>query len=221
MPDENVNSQPPQPILIQGGGIAPSENDLATQDDALQPTPTEPVSSPDESQSNPTNYLAEAIERYESLKSTSDPGNGLAVLGLILMVVSLFIGVSAVIDGFSGGSGDGLTLCFGGLFIGLLVCVGGVSQSTTYQGELKKTLAEIKSLANLPEKKTTPSYVLLGSILCVLGILVIGIIKEIAGFLLLLGGLFTFLFGAMTGSTSEKHEDVLVAAKKEVLRRKE
>ena len=221
MPDENVNSQPPQPILIQGGGIAPSENDLATQDDALQPTPTEPVSSPDESQSNPTNYLAEAIERYESLKSTSDPGNGLAVLGLILMVVSLFIGVSAVIDGFSGGSGDGLTLCFGGLFIGLLVCVGGVSQSTTYQGELKKTLAEIKSLANLPEKKTTPSYVLLGSILCVLGILVIGIIEEIAGFLLLLGGLFTFLFGAMTGSTSEKHEDVLVAAKKEVLRRKE
>ena len=221
MPDENVNSQPPQPILIQGGGIAPSENDLATQDDALQPTPTEPVSSPDESQSNPTNYLAEAIERYESLKSTSDPGNGLAVLGLILMVVSLFIGVSAVIDGFSGGSGDGLTLCFGGLFIGLLVCVGGVSQSTTYQGELKKTLAEIKSLANLPEKKTTPSYVLLGSILCVLGILAIGIIQEIAGFLLLLGGLFTFLFGAMTGSTSEKHEDVLVAAKKEVLRRKE
>ena len=221
MPDENVNSQPPQPILIQGGGIAPSENDLATQDDALQPTPTEPVSSPDESQSNPTNYLAEAIERYESLKSTSDPGNGLAVLGLILMVVSLFIGVSAVIDGFSGGSGDGLTLCFGGLFIGLLVCVGGVSQSTTYQGELKKTLAEIKSLANLPEKKTTPSYVLLGSILCVLGILVIGIIEEIAGFLLLLGGLFTFLFGAMTGSTSEKHEDVLVAAKKEVLRREE
>ena len=57
--------------------------------------------------------------------------------------------------------------------------------------------------------------------LCVLGILEIGIIEGIAGFLLLLGGLVTFLFGALTGSTSEKHEDVLVAAKKEVLRREE
>ena len=222
MAEETNNSQPPQPILIQGGGIETSENDPTTQDDAPQPTPTEPVASPDESQPNPTNYLAEAIERYEALKSKSDPGNVLAVIGLILMVVSLFIGVSAVIEGLTGGgSGDGVTLCFGGLFIGLLVCVGGVSQSTSYQGELKKTLAEIKSLANLPENKTTPSYVLLGSILCVLGILAIGIIQEIAGFLLLLGGLFTFLFGALTGSTSEKHEDVLVAAKKEVLRREE
>ena len=221
MAEETNNSQPPQPILIQGGGTEPSENDPTTQENAPQPTPTEPVSSPDESQSNPTNYLAEAIERYESLKSTSDPGNGLAVLGFILMVVSFFIGVSALMDMFSGGSGDGVTLCFGGLFIGLLVCVGGVAQSASYQGELKKTLAEIKSLANLPENKTTPSYLLLGSILCVLGILAIGIIEGIAGFLLLLGGLFTFLFGALTGSTSEKHEDVLVAAKKEVLRREE
>jgi len=222
MPDENVNSQPPQPILIQGGGIAPSENDLTTQDDAPQPTPTEPVSSPDESQSNPTNYLAEAIERFESLKSTSDPGNGLAVLGLILMVVSLFIGVSAVMEGLTGGgSDDGLTLCFGGLFIGALLCVGGVAQSASYQGELKKALAEIRGLANLPEQKATPTYSLLGLILCALGILVIGIIEGLLGFLLLLGGLLILLGGALTGSTSEKHEDVLVAAKKEVLRREE
>ena len=220
MAEEINNSQPPQPILIQGGGIEPSENDPTTQENAPQPTPDESVDLPDESQSNPTNYLAEAIERYESLKSTSDPGNGLAVLGLIMMVVSFFIGVSAVIDGFSGGSGDGLTLCFGGLFIGLLVCVGGVAQSATYQGELKKALAEIKSLANLPEKKTTPSYVLLGFILCVLGILVIGIIEGPIGALLLVVGLFTLL-GEAFGTTSEKPEDVLVAAKKEVLRREE
>ena len=220
MAEEINNSQPPQPILIQGGGIEPSENDPTTQENAPQPTPDESVDLPDESQSNPTNYLAEAIERYESLKSTSDPGNGLAVLGLILMVVSFFIGVSAVIDGFSGGSGDGLTLCFGGLFIGLLVCVGGVAQSATYQGELKKALAEIKSLANLPEKKTTPSYSVLGSILCALGILVIGFFEEPIGALLLVVGLFTLL-GEAFGTTSEKPEDVLVAAKKEVLRREE
>ena len=221
MAEESDNSQPTQPILIQDGGIEPSKNDPPTQDDAPQPTPTEPVSSPDESHPNPPNYLAEAIERYEVLKSTSDPGNGLAILGLILMVVSFFIGVSAVMDGFSGGSGDGVTLCFGGLFIGALLCVGGVAQSASYQEELKKALAEIKSLANLPEKKTTPSYVLLGSILCVLGILLIGIIEGLVGFLLLLGGLLILLGGALTGSTSEKHEDVLVAAKKEVLRREE
>lgn len=222
MPDENDNSQPPQPILIQGGGIAPSENDLTTQDDAPQPTPTEPVSSPDESQSNPTNYLAEAIERYESLKSTSDPGNALAVIGLVLMAIGLFIGVSAAMDGlFNGGTGEGVELCFGGLFFGALLCVGGVAQSASYQGELKKALAEIKSLANLPEKKATPSYALLGLILCALGILVIGIVEGLVGFLLLLGGLLILLGGALTGSTSGKHEDVLVAAKKEVLRQNE
>ena len=221
MAEETNNSQPPQPILIQGGGIEPSENDPTTQDDAPQPTPTEPVASPDESQPNPTNYLAEAIERYEALKSGSDPGNALVVIGLVLMAISLFIGVSALMDGLSGGSGDGVELCFGGLFIGLLVCVGGVAQSASYQGELKKTLAEIKSLANLPQKKATPSHVLLGSILCALGILVIGIVDGVLGFLMLLAGLFTLLSGELVGSTSEKHEDVLIAAKKEVLRREE
>ena len=221
MPDEMDNSQPPQPILIQGGGIEPSENDPPTQDDSPQPTPNEPVASPDDGQTNPTNSLAEAIELYEALKSKSDPGNALVVIGLVLMAIGLFIGVTAVMDAFSGGSGDGVTLCFGGLFIGLLVCVGGVAQSASYQGELKKTLAEIKSLANLPQKKATLPHVLLGSILCALGILVIGIVEGVIGFLMLLGGLFTLLFGELASSTSGKDEDVLVAAKKEVLRRNE
>ncbi|RJU83674.1 MAG: hypothetical protein DWC05_07785, partial [Candidatus Poseidoniales archaeon] len=121
----------------------------------------------------------------------------------------------------NGGTGEGVELCFGGLFFGALLCVGGVAQSASYQGELKKALAEIKSLANLPEKKATPSYALLGLILCALGILVIGIVEGLVGFLLLLGGLLILLGGALTGSTSGKHEDVLVAAKKEVLRQNE
>ena len=62
---------------------------------------------------------------------------------------------------------------------------------------------------------------LLGSILCALGILVIGIVEGVIGFLMLLGGLFTLLFGELASSTSGKDEDVLVAAKKEVLRRNE
>ena len=219
---EEQQPKPPQPILIQGSGIEPSGNDPPTQDDAPQPTPAEPVASPDDGQTNPTNRLADAIERYETLKSTSDPGNGLVVIGLVLMAISLFIGVTAVMDGlFSGGSGDGVTLCFGGLFIGFLVCVGGLAQSATYQGELKKTLAEIKSLAKLPEKKATPSYVLQGCILCALGILVIGMFEGPVGFILLLWGLSTLIYGALTGYTSEKHEDVLAAAKKEVLRQNE
>tara|TARA_B100000614_G_scaffold111772_1_gene100305 strand:- start:1061 stop:1723 length:663 start_codon:yes stop_codon:yes gene_type:complete len=216
---EEQQPKPPQPILIQGGGIEPSENDPPTQDDAPQPTPNETAASPDDGQTNPTNRLAEAIERYEALKSRSDPGNALVVLGLVLMAISLFIGVTTVMGAFSGGSGDGVTLCFGGLFIGLLVCVGGVAQSASYQGELKKTLAEIKSLANLPQKKKTPSYVLQFCILCALGILVIGMFEEPVGFILLLWGLSTLFYGALTGYTSEKHEDVLAAAKKEVLRR--
>jgi hypothetical protein len=220
MPDENDNSQPPQPVLIQGGGIAPSENDPTTQENAPQPTPEESVDSPDESQSNPTNYLAEAIERYESLKSTSDPGNILIAISFVIMAVSLFIGVSAAMDGlFNGGTGDGTELCFGGLLTGALLSGVGALQSSSYHEQLKKALAEIKSLANLPEKKATPSYALLGFILCALGILVVGIIDGLLGFLLLLGGLLILLGGALTGSTSEKHEDVLAAAKKEVLRR--
>ena len=220
MPDENDNSQPPQPVLIQGGGIAPSENDPTTQENAPQPTPEESVDSPDESQSNPTNYLAEAIERYESLKSTSDPGNILIAISFVIMAVSLFIGVSAAMDGlFNGGTGDGTELCCGGLLTGALLCGVGALQSSSYHEQLKKALAEIKSLANLPEKKATPSYALLGFILCALGILVVGIIEGLLGFLLLLGGLLILLGGTLTGSTSEKHEDVLAAAKKEVLRR--
>jgi hypothetical protein len=99
MPDEMDDSQPPQPILIQGGGIEPSEDDPTSQDDAPQPTPAEPVASPNDANPNATMPLALAIERYEDLNSKSDPGNGLAILGIVLMVVSLFIGVSAIIDG--------------------------------------------------------------------------------------------------------------------------
>jgi hypothetical protein len=199
MAEQTKEDGPPQPILISGGPVEPSVNDA---------------------QPSPTNSLAQAIERYESLKSTSDPGNFFAVFGLVLMVVSLFIGVSAAMDGlFNGGSGDGVELCFGGLFIGLLVSVGGVAKSASHQGQLKKALAEIKSLANLPEKKTTSPFLAPGPILIALGALLI-MFWDLIGLLMLLGGLGTLLVGALTGSTSEKPEHVLAAAK-EVLRRNE
>lgn len=214
MAEQTEENGPPQPILISGGPVEPSVNDSTPQDGTPQTTPND-------AQPSPTNSLAQAIERYESLKSTSDPGNFFAVFGLVLMVVSLFIGVSAAMDGlFNGGSGDGVELCFGGLFIGLLVSVGGVAKSASHQGQLKKALAEVKSFANLPEKKATSPHVLIGSILCGLGIVVISAVEGIYGGLLLLGGLFTLLVGALTGSTSEKPEHVLAAAK-EVLRRNE
>ena len=218
---DDDSTQPPQPILIQGGGIEPSENDPPTQDDSPQPTPNEPVASPDDGQTNRTNLLAEAIERYESLKSRSDPGNVLVVIGFVLMGIGLFIGVSAVMDAFSGGSGDGVTLCFGGLFIGLLVCVGGVAQSASYQGELKKTLAEIKSLANLPEMKATSPLAVPGIIVCILGLLLFVLDGGVSGLFLILGGLVVLFVGSLTDFTSGKDEDVLIAAKKEVLRREE
>ena len=199
MAEQTKEDGPPQPILISGGPVEPSVNDA---------------------QPNPTNSLAQAIERYESLKSTSDPGNFFAVFGLVLMVVSLFIGVSAAMDGlFNGGSGDGVELCFGGLFIGLLVSVGGVAKSASHQGQLKKALAEVKAYADFPEKKTTSPFLAPGPILIALGALLI-MFWDLIGLLMLLGGLGTLLVGALTGSTSEKPEHVLAAAK-EVLRRNE
>ena len=214
MEEQTKENGPPQPILISGGPVEPSVNDSTPQNGTSQTTPND-------AQPSTTNSLVQAIDHYESLKSTSTPGNFFAVFGLVLMVVSLFIGVSAAMDGlFNGGSGEGVTQCFGGLFIGLLVSVGGVAQSASHQGQLKKALAEVKSFANLPEKKATSPHVLIGSILCGLGILVISAVEGIFGGLLLLGGLFTLLFGALTGSTSEKPEHVLAAAK-EVLRRNE
>ena len=199
MAEQTKEDGPPQPILISGGPVEPSVNDA---------------------QPSPTNSLAQAIERYESLKSTSDPGNFFAVFGLVLMVVSLFIGVSAAMDGlFNGGSGDGVELCFGGLFIGLLVSVGGVAKSASHQGQLKKALAEVKAYADFPEKKTTSPFLAPGPILIALGALLI-MFWDLIGLLMLLGGLGTLLVGALTGSTSEKPEHVLAAAK-EVLRRNE
>jgi hypothetical protein len=223
MPDEMDDSQPPQPILIQGGGIEPSEDDPTSQDDAPQPTPAEPVASPNDANPNATMPLALAIERYEDLNSKSDPGNGLAVLGIVLMVVSLFIGVSAMIDGFSGGSGDGLSLCFGGLFIGVLLGAGGLAQSASYQGEVKKALAEVKALADLstPKKKVNSPVLTAGLIMSVLGFSITNVIESVVGPLLFCVGLLTLCSWALTGSTSEKPEDVLAAAKKELLRRYE
>jgi len=223
MPDEMDDSQPPQPILIQGGGIEPSEDDPTSQDDAPQPTPAEPVASPNDANPNATMPLALAIERYEDLNSKSDPGNGLAILGIVLMVVSLFIGVSAVIDGFSGGSGDGLSLCFGGLFIGVLLGAGGLAQSASYQGEVKKALAEVKALADLstPKKKVNSPVLTAGLIMSVLGFSITNVIESVVGPVLFCVGLLTLCSWALTGSTSEKPEDVLAAAKKELLRRYE
>jgi hypothetical protein len=227
MPDEMDDSQPPQPILIQGGGIEPSEDDPTSQDDAPQPTPAEPVASPNDANPNATMPLALAIERYEDLNSKSDPGNGLAILGIVLMVVSLFIGVSAMIDGLSGGGGggddDAITLCFGGLFIGVLLGAGGLAQSASYQGEVKKALAEVKALADLstPKKKVNSPVLTAGLIMSVLGFSITNVIESVVGPVLFCVGLLTLCSWALTGSTSEKPEDVLAAAKKELLRRYE
>lgn len=200
MAEQTKEDGPPQPILISGDPVEPSVNDA-------QPNASKP--------------LAEAIERYEALKWKSNPGNFLAVFGLVMMAVSLFIGVSAAMDGlFNGGSGDGVELCFGGLFIGALLCVGGVTHAVSHQGQVKKALAEIRVLAGFPEKKATPSYVIPGSSLCVLGILTIVLVEWVVGGFLLLGGLFTLLLGALTDSGSEKPEHVLAVAE-EVLRRNE
>jgi hypothetical protein len=217
------DSQPPQPILIQGGGIEPSEDDPTSQDDAPQPTPAEPVASPNDANPNATMPLALAIKRYEDLNSKSDPGNGLAILGIVLMVVSLFIGVSAVIDGFSGGSGDGLSLCFGGLFIGVLLGAGGLAQSASYQGEVKKALAEVKALADLstPKKKVNSPVLTAGLIMSVLGFSITNVIESVVGPLLFCVGLLTLCSWVLNLPTSEKPEDVLAAAKKELLRRNE
>jgi hypothetical protein len=171
--------------------------------------------------------LALAIKRYEDLNSKSDPGNGLAVLGIVLMVVSLFIGVSAMIDGLSGGGGggddDAITLCFGGLFIGVLLGAGGLAQSASYQGEVKKALAEVKALADLstPKKKVNSPVLTAGLIMSVLGFSITNVIESVVGPLLFCVGLLTLCSWALTGSTSEKPEDVLAAAKKELLRRYE
>lgn len=207
-PDE---SNRPQPILIDSGTpaleIEASENDATVRHDPLQPK---------------ARYdLAQAIDRYEHLKSNSDPGNSLAVIGLVVMVVSLFIGVSAAIDGlFNGGSGEGVTLCFGGLFVGALVCVGGVTHSASYQEHVKKALAEIRVLAGLPHKKATPSYVQPGIIMWALGLLLFILNAGIVAFILFLGGLVLLLFASLNGSKSEKAEHVLAAAR-EVLRQNE
>jgi hypothetical protein len=137
--------------------------------------------------------------------------------------VSLFIGVSAVIDGFSGGSGDGLSLCFGGLFIGVLLGAGGLAQSASYQGEVKKALAEVKALADLstPKKKVNSPVLTAGLIMSVLGFSITNVIESVVGPVLFCVGLLTLCSWALTGSTSEKPEDVLAAAKKELLRRYE
>jgi hypothetical protein len=223
MPDEMDNSQPPQPILIQGGGIEPSEDDPTSQDDAPQPTPTESVASPNDAQPNPTNRLAEAIERYEALKSTSDPGNGLIAISFVIMAVSLFIGILAAIDGLSGGTGDGAELCCGGLLTGALLGGGGAVQSNAYHERLKKDLAEVKSLADvgLPKKKVMTPVLTTGLIMSVLGFSITNVIESVVGPLLFLVGLLTLCSWVLTLSPSEKPEDVLAAAKKELLRRNE
>ncbi len=204
----------PQSIVIQASTAMPTElPDIAA-------VPTEPVASPEDQQPEATNYLAQAIERYESLKLMPDAGNGFAVFGLIVMVVSLFIGASAVMDGLGGGNGDGVELCFGGLFIGLLLGLGGAASSASYQGKLKKALAEVKTLADLPEKEATSSYVAPGAVLIGAGLLLTGNEAACFGSFGIAGGVVILLSGAMGGFSSENPDNVLVAAK-EVLRRNE
>ena len=149
----------------------------------------------------------------------------MVILGFVLMVVSLFIGVSAMMEGLTGGGGgdDGLTLCFGGLFIGVLFGAGGLAQSASYQGEVKKALAEIKALADvgIPKKKANSPVLTTGLIMSVLGFSITNVIESVVGPLLFCVGLLTLCSWVLTLPTSEKPEDVLAAAKKELLRRNE
>lgn len=121
-----------------------------------------------------TSDLAQAIERYDSLKSNSGAGNNLAIIALIVFVISCLIGFIALYDAiFNGGSGNAIETCFGGLFIAAAFGAGALAKSVLYQVQLKEALAEVKASANIPKDKATSSYklgVALGVGFCILGV---------------------------------------------------
>ena len=121
-----------------------------------------------------TSDHAQAIGRYESLKSNSGAGNNLAIIAQIVIVISILIGFIALYDAIvNGGSGNAIETCFGGLFIGMALGAGAVAQSVFYQVQLKEALAEVKASANVPKDEPTSDYrlsVALGVGLCILGV---------------------------------------------------
>ncbi|DAC07251.1 MAG TPA: hypothetical protein D7H88_06170, partial [Candidatus Poseidoniales archaeon] len=80
---------------------------------------------------------------------------------------------------------------------------------------------EVKTLADLPEKEATSSYVAPGAVLIGAGLLLMVTEAACFGFFGIAGGVFILLLGAMGGFSSENPDSVLVSAKNELLRRNE
>ena len=146
-----------------------------------------------------TSDLAQAIERYDSLKSNSGAGNNLAIIALIVFVISCLIGFIALYDAiFNGGSGNAIETCFGGLFIAAALGAGALAQSVLYQVQLKEALTEVKASANIPKDEATSHYhrlplsVVGGVALCIatvaglLGISIEGLVALVVGLIVLL-----------------------------------
>ena len=212
---------PPAPKPVAIGNVSEQSAPLVESGPVL----TTQIEHQEEGQSP----LAQAIERYESLKSNSGTGNNLSVVALILIVISLFIGFFALYDGIvNGGSGNGIETCFGGLFIGAALGAGSLAQFVSHEVQLKKALEEVKACANLPEGKATSSYQILGLVFCILGVIAQFLMPQthpdgdeihVEALVALMVGLIVLLAGILFPATSRNPENVLLAARAELLRR--
>ena len=217
MTKETSKPKPPQPIVIQSSAVLPvKESGPVPSDKSATPPPANGTS----------DGLGEAIERYETLKSQTDPGRALSYIAVIFLFGGPILAVMSM-EGTSSSNVDleaAFNFCCGGIVIGSVLGLISASQTHAHQKEVKRAFDAVKAEINMTKPRETSSVLTIALALVGGGFLLAQAGSMGGQFEVLLGiGVILFILGLLmsmvwlatstSGMNKETEKRILDAAK--------
>lgn len=213
MTKETSKPKPPQPIVIQSSAVLPvKESGPVPSDKSASAPPANGTS----------DGLGEAIERYETLKSQTDPGTGLSFLAVVFLLGGPIIAFTML--GSTSDLEEAFNFCCGGIVIGSVLGLISATQTHAHQKEVKRAFDAVKAEINMTKPQETSSVLTIalalvggGFLLAQAGsmgeqsevLLGIGVILFILGLLMSA----VWLANNTSGKKKETEKRILAAAK--------
>ena len=125
-----------------------------TEADSSKDTPEEVVSgnSPNPVDDSSLDKINGALDRYTELEARGTPGVALIVISALIVLGSLYIGITAGLSGLFGGGGsggeEGFGMCCAGFIVAGILGVAGFSQAGAHGVKLKEAFNDVSESVN-------------------------------------------------------------------------
>jgi len=216
-----------------------SQTDL-TEADASKDTSQEVASgnSPNLVDDSSFDKIKGALDRYTELEARGTPGVALIVISALLVLGSLYIGITVGLSGLSGGGGsggeEGFEMCCAGFILAGILGVAGFSQAGAHGVKLNEAFKDVSESVNYNKtgKNNAKTHLKISLGLIVGGWLIAqpwaseNVTESIATigialFLLGLVWLMYWLLADAAKSTGKNKKKILAAARSQIKRKED